>query len=76
MSDELDRAAAETLSLLEWRLRRIEFTLTGDAQLPADSSITLSQRIENLESSLRKLSSSSKAVAELLSLRTWFTIFL
>lgn len=72
-----DKFALETIGLLSYRLRRIEFLLTGSdegqehlAQVAAQGpSHGLPARLAGLENNLAKLSSRSATVKDLLTLR-------
>jgi hypothetical protein len=77
MSLDNDSIAAATIELLEARLRRLEYFLTGDAQwtgqptsAPKPESLedTVSRRLAHLESDLEALSKSKPAVRDLLQL--------
>jgi len=74
----LEEIASRTLQLLEWRLKRLEFLLTGK-DTPNDdesskstdhASITVTKRIHKLEQSLHRLASKSDTVSALIKLRT------
>lgn len=77
--DMADEVALDTIGLLSYRLRRIEFLLTGSdegqeqlhqvAALGRDHG--LSARLAGLENNLAKLSSRSATVKGLLTLRNW-----
>lgn len=72
--------AADTIELLETRLRRIEFLLTGQtnwagepeqaAEPPASVRETVSARLAELEHGLRRLSARVPAVQDVLKLCT------
>lgn len=71
----IEDIALRTLLLLEWRLKRLEFLLTGnDTALHSVStdhaSLPVTKRLHRLEQSLQKLSSQSSTVSALLNLRT------
>ena len=68
----------ETLALLEWRLRRLEFVLNGDAstEKPANDTTNLSgsahtvlARVRKLEQSLQQIILKSGVASDLLALR-------
>jgi hypothetical protein len=72
---------ADTLALLEWRLRRLEFVLSGDANneqatndttQPSGSANTILARVRKLEQSLQQISLKSGVVSDLLTLRMLF----
>ncbi|KAF2430825.1 hypothetical protein EJ08DRAFT_611820, partial [Tothia fuscella] len=58
-----------TLSLLEWRLKRIEFVLNGGTPLSETPAVNVSTRLHKLEQSLQQLASKSDTVSELLKLQ-------
>lgn len=70
--------AADTIKLLETRLRRLEFTLTGDAsstgdpsrapQVVAGKGNTAKERLDTLERELKKLCRDVPAVRDILEL--------
>ena len=76
MTDDTEQTARETVNLLEQRLRRIEYFLTG--QDPAHESLqeaaaggrdrTVLTRLSNVEDGLAKLASYSPVVNDLLKL--------
>jgi hypothetical protein len=68
-----------TLSLLDWRLKRLEFVLNGN--LPRDTKVeeenasaTVTSRLQKLEQSLTQLAGKSDTVFELLKLRRSISI--
>ncbi|KAI9698559.1 MAG: hypothetical protein M1820_007449 [Bogoriella megaspora] len=68
----MENISLETLELLEARLQRLEYTITGNAHpaprtLPHASTITT--RLERLEKQLQNLATKSSSVAELLRLQ-------
>ena len=71
-----EKTVIETIDLLETRLRRVEFYLSGD-NIPETLKHTVVQgkngtvysRLERLNRALEKLSSRSQAVSEILNLR-------
>ena len=75
--DADDRTAFETINLLQHRLRRIEFLLTGydDGQEQSERLTihtredTLATRLARVENNLARLASRSPAVSDLLTLR-------
>lgn len=76
MTDDIEQTARDTVDLLEQRLRRIEYFLTGHD--PAQESLqeavaegkdrTVLTRLAKVENSLAKLASSSPVVEDLLKL--------
>ncbi|KAI1001122.1 hypothetical protein K3495_g7076 [Podosphaera aphanis] len=71
MVNSFDQTALQTISLLEARLRRIEFVISGDVEKSSSvmkESATISERLTTLENSLHELVSSSKTIQNLLSL--------
>jgi hypothetical protein len=75
-STDIEDIALRTLLLLEWRLKRLEFLLTGnDTPIQTDStdyaSIPVTKRLHKLEQSLQRLSSQSSTASALLNLRTY-----
>ena len=76
---EVQDVLADTLALLEWRLRRLEFVLNGGVhdEQPAnrDTAHTLTgadtvlARVRKLEQALQQLSLKSGVVSDLLTLR-------
>ncbi len=76
MTDDIEQTARGTVDLLEQRLRRIEYFLTGHD--PAQESLqeavaegkdrTVLTRLAKVENSLAKLASSSPVVEDLLKL--------
>jgi hypothetical protein len=80
-SPNIEDIALRTLILLEWRLKRLEFLVTGDDHPHTEndakdstsddtSSMPITARLQRLESSLQKLSSKSETISTLLRLRT------
>lgn len=74
LQTEPESIALETLDLLEARLRRIEFIVTGQTRLsspklPSKPEQTIRQRMHNLEHSLRSLASGSPVISDLLHFR-------
>jgi len=74
---EIQELLVDTLSLLEWRLRRLEFVLNGTVETDQHSNKDHSQtstavitRVRKLEHSLQQLSLKSNVAADLLKLRT------
>ncbi len=70
MEHPYDKIAIETIDLLEARLRRIEFAISGqvnDASL-TNSKGSVTQRLSRLESSLHQFASKSRVVQDLLKL--------
>lgn len=78
-------AAADTIELLETRLRRIEFLLTGQtnwagepeqaSEPPASVRETVSARLAELEHGLRRLSARVPAVQDVLKLCTHAIVY-
>ncbi|KAI5303118.1 hypothetical protein KEM56_007891 [Ascosphaera pollenicola] len=73
--------AADTIELLETRLKRLEYLLTGDVSWtgevggishPTSSNETVSARLENVENEIFKLMAKVPAVREILTLYTRF----
>jgi hypothetical protein len=58
-----------TLSLLEWRLKRLEFVLNGSSIQQESESANVLTRLHKLEQSLNQLAGKSDTVSELLKLR-------
>ena len=73
--DALHALHMDTLSLLEWRLRRLEFMLSGDMDNPhsrGNKSLqqsSVQSRIEGLEKALHQLTLKSEVARELVHLR-------
>ncbi|KAL2076197.1 hypothetical protein VTL71DRAFT_1140 [Oculimacula yallundae] len=72
MENTFDQTATETIDLLEARLRRIEFAVSGQVeQIPSSNNATsATQRLASLEHSLHQLASKSRAIQELLKLHS------
>ncbi|KAH7412592.1 hypothetical protein BKA64DRAFT_659198 [Cadophora sp. MPI-SDFR-AT-0126] len=72
MEHAFDQTATETIDLLEARLRRIEFAISGNVESTSTSSnaIPATQRLASLEHSLHQLASKSQVVQELLKLHS------
>lgn len=77
MSTETDAVASATIELLEGRLQRLEYLLTGETQwtghpsaAPKADSLddTVARRLNSLESKLNSLSKSNPAVRDVLQL--------
>ncbi|EKD12493.1 uncharacterized protein L3040_008183 [Drepanopeziza brunnea f. sp. 'multigermtubi'] len=70
MEHTFDQTASETIDLLEARLRRIEFAVSGQVEdVPSSGNkSTASQRLADLEHSLHQLASKSRVIQELLKL--------
>jgi hypothetical protein len=75
---EVQELLADTLTLLEWRLRRLEFVLNGDASNeraanytnhPSGSTHTVLARIRKLEQSLQQIMLKSGVASDLITLR-------
>ncbi len=69
-------AVLETISLLEWRLARIEFVLRGDVggiktvvESKASDRDAVNTRLNRIEAQLSNLRSQSLAISDLLNLR-------
>jgi hypothetical protein len=72
----LNELLLNTLNLLDWRLKRLEFILNGTnplSQEEVSSQPPILRRIQKLEHSLQKLSSKNDTVANILRLRMWFS---
>lgn len=79
MSLESEAVAGATIELLEARLRRLSYLLTGATEWtgipttpekPASHEETVSRRVARLERELEKLSRSVPAVRDVIQLRT------
>lgn len=75
MADPEDVIASDTIDLLETRLRRLEYVLSGNAYSSSDAPVeaytkenTVTTRLGTLESDLRKLSNKSSLVQDVLKL--------
>jgi hypothetical protein len=73
-SPSLDEVTLQTLNLLEWRLKRLEFVLNGsdatvDGSNHASGAGAVVPRMQKLEQSLRRLAGKSDVASELLKLR-------
>ena len=78
---EVQELLADTLALLEWRLRRLEFIFNGEVsnehsanittQLPGSANTVLA-RLRKLEQSLQQISLKSGVMSDLLTLRMSF----
>lgn len=84
MSLETDAVASATIELLEGRLHRLEYLLTGDSQWtgqqrvaspPATAEDTVTRRLTHLEKTLNDLVQSNSAVRDLLRLRKHLSDF-
>lgn len=79
-NDTVTPTAADTIELLETRLRRIEYLLTGDSswsgesvgvsQTPVPPKESVTSRLASLENVLRELSGKVPAVRDMLRLCT------
>jgi hypothetical protein len=73
MEHTFDKTATETIDLLEARLRRIEYAVTGQAGEAAaptrDGTAPVAKRLADLEQSLHHLASRSRVIQDLLTLR-------
>jgi hypothetical protein len=72
----LEEVTLQTLNLLEWRLKRLEFVLNGgdatfDESKHASGAVAVVPRIQKLEQSLRRLANKSDVASDLLKLRTF-----
>lgn len=70
----LDGVTLQTLNLLEWRLKRLEFVLNGsdatvDESNNASGTVAVAPRMQKLEQSLRQLANKSDVASDLLKLR-------
>jgi hypothetical protein len=83
MSTETDAIASATIELLEGRLHRLEYLLTGETQwtgqpsaAPKTGSLddTVARRLNQLENTLNSLSKSNPAVRDVLQLCKFFLI--
>ncbi|KAH7342232.1 hypothetical protein BKA65DRAFT_503697 [Rhexocercosporidium sp. MPI-PUGE-AT-0058] len=72
MEHTFDQTATETIDLLEARLRRIEFAISGQNEHAPSSTNAASatQRLASLEHSLHQLASKSRVIQELLRLHS------
>ncbi|KAK0126971.1 hypothetical protein ONS96_006534 [Cadophora gregata f. sp. sojae] len=72
MENTFDQTATETIDLLEARLRRIEFAISGQVESTSSSNnaIPATQRLAALEHSLHQLASKSRVIQELLKLHS------
>ncbi|OMP83989.1 hypothetical protein BK809_0001373 [Diplodia seriata] len=71
MAEDLDEILLQTLDMLEWRLRRIEFVLGGN--VAAESQQTdapVASRIQKLESRLSSVAGNSRAINDILQLQS------
>jgi hypothetical protein len=80
MTVESDTVAGATIELLEARLRRLSYLLTGSSDWigvpntpskPTTHDETVSRRLARLEKELEKLSRSVPAVRDIIQLRSW-----
>jgi hypothetical protein len=74
MDNTLDNTATETIDLLEARLRRIEYAINGQAgeattTTTHDASAPVAKRLADLEQSLHQVTSRSRVIQDLLTLR-------
>lgn len=73
----LNELVLDTLNLLDWRLKRLEFILNGTKQMsPEDASnqTPVTRRIQKLEQGLSRLCSKNETVSQILQLRMSSTI--
>lgn len=79
MTLESDAVAGATIELLEARLNRLTYLLTGDTawtgeptppSKPSTLDTTISRRLQRLEKDLEKLSKNVPAVRDMIQLRT------
>ncbi|KAH8588103.1 hypothetical protein B0O99DRAFT_656141 [Bisporella sp. PMI_857] len=69
MDDTFDKTAAESIDLLEARLRRIEYAVCGQTDIAeANTKVSAMKRLAQLEHSLHQLASKSQVVQDLLRL--------
>jgi hypothetical protein len=72
MDDTFDKTAAESIDLLEARLRRIEYAVCGQTDIAeANTKVSAMKRLAQLEHSLHQLASKSQVVQDLLRLREY-----
>jgi hypothetical protein len=73
MDNTFDKTAIETIDLLEARLRRIEYAVSGQVgEAPGstpDSTAPIAKRLADVEQSLYQLASKSRVIQDLLMLR-------
>lgn len=70
MADDLNEVLLQTLDMLEWRLRRIEFVLNGNVPPERQQAhAPVASRLQKLESRLSSLAGSSRTISEILQLR-------
>jgi hypothetical protein len=71
MENTFDKTAVETIDLLEARLRRLEYVVSGQVDESAllSNKKSAAQRLATLEHSLHQLASKSRVVQDLLRLR-------
>ncbi|KAL1630387.1 hypothetical protein SLS56_004914 [Neofusicoccum ribis] len=71
MADDLDEVLLQTLNMLEWRLRRVEFVLAGN--IPPEKNqadAPVASRLQRLESRLSSLAGNSRAINDILQLQS------
>ena len=82
MSLEASTVASATIEILEGRLRRLEYLLTGDSQWTGQPSAapkpesfddTVARRLSRLETALNSLNKSNPAVRDMLQLCMFFS---
>ena len=73
MESTFDKTATETIDLLEARLRRIEYAVSGQTGEAVgstqNSTAPVAKRLADLEQSLHQLASKSRVIQDLLTLR-------
>ncbi|TAQ84551.1 hypothetical protein B7494_g7129 [Chlorociboria aeruginascens] len=72
VNNTLDKTATETIELLEARLRRIEYAISGrqvEYPVPSNQQASAASRLTDLEHSLHQLASKSRVIQDLLRLR-------
>lgn len=73
MEQSLDGTADHTISLLEARLRRIEYVVIGEkTEIKTEQATTATERLRDLEIALDRILAKSKASQDLLRLRMFF----
>jgi hypothetical protein len=74
----LNELVLNTLDLLDWRLKRIEYVLNGTSPPPkedASGQPPVLRRIQKLETALQKLASKNETVNQVLKLRMFTLSF-
>ncbi|KAF1988868.1 hypothetical protein K402DRAFT_328186 [Aulographum hederae CBS 113979] len=73
MTQDLDDLLIQTLSLLEWRLRRIEFVLDAETNYESNPGQgTVPDRLQKLEKALQKLATNSPVVSDIIDVYNQF----